>query len=102
MKSQGVQVEVANNGREGVDRAMSTIFDVVLMDLQMPVMNGYEATKTLRAGGYRIPIVALTAHATKQDKDLCLSSGFSAYLTKPLDTDLLFRTLNEFSPTARK
>lgn len=102
LRSKGVHVEVANNGHEGVERAMATIFDVVLMDLQMPVMNGYEATAKLRTGGYRIPIVALTAHATKQDKDLCLSSGFSAYLTKPLDTDLLFRTLNEFSSAARK
>ena len=81
----GAEVDVAQNGREAVEAARRRPYDVVLMDMQMPEMDGYEAVRTLRAEGYFRPIVALTAHATTTDRDRCLACGCSDYLTKPID-----------------
>lgn len=89
----GAQVAMAENGRIGVDRAMEHPFDVVLMDMQMPVMDGYTAATLLRQQGFTAPIIALTAHAMKGDQDKCLAAGCSGYITKPIDTDGLVETL---------
>jgi two-component system, sensor histidine kinase len=86
-------VEFAANGREGVERASEKNFDLVLMDMQMPVMDGYRATQILRENGYAKPIIALTAHAMKEDRDRCLKVGCDDYLTKPIDSTLLYSTL---------
>ena len=69
---------------------LSEPFDAVLMDVQMPVMDGYAAMSMIREEGYTIPIVALTAHAMKEEEERALSSGFSHFLTKPVDIDQLF------------
>jgi PAS domain S-box-containing protein len=89
----GITSEVADNGSEGVERALAGHFDLVLMDIQMPVMDGYEATTLLRDKGYDIPVVALTAHAMKEEKDKCYESGFTDFLTKPIDQDSLYKVL---------
>jgi len=68
---------------------------VILMDLQMPVMDGYTAVRTLRQRGLQIPIIALTAHAMKEVEHACLEAGFSGHATKPIDIDGLFQTLAE-------
>ncbi len=86
-------VAVARNGLEAVEAANANPFDVILMDIQMPVMDGYEATKTLRESGYRRPIVALTAHALRDDSDKCLAAGCDAYLSKPVNVTRLSETL---------
>jgi two-component system sensor histidine kinase/response regulator len=94
----GYAVTVARNGREAVDQARTTRFDAVLMDVQMPEMNGLEATQAIRSmeqGGPRLPIIALTANAMQGDQAQCLAAGMDAYLTKPVDMQALERTLRE-------
>lgn len=70
---------------------------MVLMDLQMPEMDGYQATQMLREQGYKKPIIALTAHAMKEDRRRCLESGFDDHLTKPVDRRSLLQTLSEYT-----
>jgi PAS domain S-box-containing protein len=91
----GHRVETVENGREALAAIARRRFDLVLMDVEMPVMDGLEATRTLRAlGGPRLPIVALTAQAMKGDKDRCLQAGMDAYLTKPIDRIDLLRLIS--------
>ena len=89
----GIEVAEAENGRIGVDQCMSARFDLVLMDMQMPVMDGFEATHALREQGFAQPIVALTANAMKGFEREILAAGCTAYLTKPVEIDRLFETL---------
>lgn len=87
LNRRGHDVEVAQNGLRAVELVGQNSFDLVLMDLQMPDMDGFEATAAIRAipGAARIPIVALTAHALPSDRDRCLAAGMDDYLAKPLD-----------------
>jgi PAS domain S-box-containing protein len=89
----GAQIEQAENGRQAVARAMTESFDLILMDMQMPIMDGYAATQELRARGLTIPIIALTANAMKGDEVRCYEAGCSGYLSKPIDQDLLLSTV---------
>ncbi|HEX6984368.1 MAG TPA: ATP-binding protein [Planctomycetaceae bacterium] len=94
----GAEVETAVNGREAVEAveraaAAGRGFDVVLMDVQMPVMNGFDATRALRAAGRTLPIVALTAGAMAGDRERCLAAGCDAYVPKPIDRGELLRTI---------
>jgi CheY-like chemotaxis protein len=88
LQKRGHTVTVANNGREAVDAIEREDFDVVLMDVAMPELGGFEATALVRerekGTGRRLPIVAVTAHAMKGDRDQCLEAGMDAYLAKPL------------------
>ena len=89
----GAQVVTAENGQQGVDLARQQQFDLILMDMQMPIMDGYTATRELRAMGVATPIVALTAHAMSDDEQKCLRAGCSAYLSKPVNAVRLLRTI---------
>ena len=89
----GALAEFAGNGEEGVERAMHGEYDAVLMDMQMPVMDGYRATAQLRENGFRRPIIALTAHAMKEDRERCIKAGCDEYLTKPIDASRLYSVL---------
>ncbi len=97
LKLAGAMVETACNGREGVQKALGGEFDVVLMDLQMPEMDGYEAVKLLRSKGFNKPIIALTAHAMKEERIHSLQNGFDNHLTKPVDNVELVKTLADYS-----
>ncbi len=95
----GAAVEIANNGREGVDRLFCGLptprFDAVLMDLQMPEMDGYQATAKIRSDirFASLPIFAMTAHATMEERDHCLAAGMNGHLSKPIEPAVLFETL---------
>jgi signal transduction histidine kinase/CheY-like chemotaxis protein len=91
----GAQVLTAEHGEEGYQRALETNPDVVMMDVQMPVLSGIEATKKLRAQGFNKPIIALTAHAFKGDRERCLAAGYSDYIAKPINRAELYRKLEE-------
>ena len=94
----GYQVEVANNGREAVTRytAAPDAFDLIFMDVQMPEMDGKEATAAIRKMGHeRVPIIAMTAHAMKGDRDMCLQAGMNDYLTKPIKRESVFAIIEK-------
>jgi CheY-like chemotaxis protein len=84
LKIAGATSESASDGPQGIEKAIAGDFDVILMDIQMPVMDGYEVVEKLRSMSFDRPIIALTAHAMKSERDRCLQSGFDAYLTKPI------------------
>jgi PAS domain S-box-containing protein len=95
LQRNGLLVETAVNGQEAVDKAAISDYDVILMDMQMPVMDGYTATMLLRERGVEIPIVALTANAMRGDEERCLISGCSHFLSKPIEIDRLLELLAE-------
>jgi len=91
LEKKGHQVAVAVNGRLGVDHHAKGGFDLILMDVQMPEMDGLEATRAIRGleDGADIPIIGLTAHASKEDRERCLGAGMDGYLTKPVNLEAL-------------
>jgi len=98
----GYRVILAANGAEALKAALEELPDLVLMDVQMPIMGGIEATRRLRAEeqgtGRRVPIVALTAHAMKSDEERCVAAGMDGYLTKPLSRARLAEVLKAHCP----
>ena len=99
LQSQGHEVIVANDGVEAVEAMRCERFDIVLMDLQMPNMDGYAATAQIRADeqreGRHTPIIAMTAAAMKGDREKCLRSGMDGYIAKPIDSQQLYRALTQ-------
>jgi CheY-like chemotaxis protein len=96
LRKVGVTVVVAPNGREAVEQVKAHAFDLVLMDMQMPEIDGYTATRTLRDLGYMLPIIALTANAMAEDRSKCLEAGCSEYLPKPISRAQLLRAAAKF------
>lgn len=100
----GHRVTVANNGMEAVRLTGEQSFDLVLMDVQMPELDGLDATRQIRERerktGEHVPIVAMTAHAMKGDRELCLSAGMDGYVMKPIRAEQLFRQIEEVSGTS--
>jgi len=102
LEKQGHTVLVAHNGREALAVAQSEKLDVILMDVQMPEMDGFAATAAIREletrTGQHVPIVGVTAHATARDRRLCLAAGMDTYLSKPIRPDMLFAAIDEIIP----
>jgi PAS domain S-box-containing protein len=97
----GCRTDVAHNGRQALEMLSKQHYDAVLMDCQMPEMDGYEATAALRArenGGPRTPVIAMTAHAMQGDREQCLDAGMDDYLSKPIQRDWLIDTLRRWLP----
>ena len=100
LRKAGAEVEIAENGALGVEQALASRasgqpYDLIIMDMQMPVMDGYAATRTLRDSDWTGPIVALTAHALKEEADRCLAAGCDAYLRKPIERPEFFGVIGQ-------
>lgn len=93
----GCNITMAANGKLGIDKALNQEFDLVLMDIQMPLMDGYQATRELRSLGYQKPIIALTAHAMTEERSRVLQSGFDGFLSKPIQRGQLVEALENFT-----
>jgi len=89
LEKQGHEVVVAVNGQDALDRFDRQSYDIILMDVSMPIMTGLEATHALRADGHDIPIYALTAHARDEERQECLKAGMNGFLSKPIQLDEL-------------
>ena len=103
LKNVGAWVDTAATGTTAIAKAFELNYDLILMDIQMPGMDGHQAASVLRQRVFLKPIIALTAHAMREERDRCLSSGlFTAYLTKPIDLKMLYDTIrrlvDEYSP----
>ena len=100
LEKQGHNVVVAANGREALEALKQHTFDLVLMDVQMPQMDGFEATRAIRKSEMltktHIPIIALTAHAMKGDQDRCFAAGMDGYLSKPIHAAELFKMVQTY------
>lgn len=96
LKKHPCQITIAENGKEAVEKFMKGSYDLILMDMEMPVLDGYDATKIIRkweAGALPVPIVALTAHSFKEDREKCIKAGCTDYLSKPVKKEDLLRVL---------
>jgi CheY-like chemotaxis protein len=91
----GIKTECANDGREGIEKVKAMEPDVVLMDLMMPEVDGFQAVEEIRRHGYSGPIIALTAWVDPDIRRQCLRMGFDDYLTKPIDRARLFHVMSE-------
>ena len=98
LSAEGIRIDVANNGREALEMLGENCYDAVLMDMQMPEMDGYEAARRIRENDTLadLPIIAMTAHAMEGDRDKCLDAGMSDYVTKPIDPKQLFEVLGRW------
>ena len=93
----GARVDFAENGRSAIDKTKSDRFDLILMDLQMPDLDGFEATRIMRENHVETPVVALTAHAVDEIRERCEKAGFNGFLTKPVDSKALMKTVRDFA-----
>lgn len=96
LEMEGVTVDLASDGEEGMTKAKNGDHDLVIMDIQMPVMDGYTATAALRQEGYKKPIVAFTAHAFEDERERCLSIGFTDFLSKPIKKRALVECIAKY------
>ena len=98
----GYDVTVAENGQVACDRIQSEHYDLVLMDMQMPVLCGADATIKIREMGYTTPIIAMTANAYEEDRRICIDAGMDSFLTKPLDVDNLIEEIKTFCKNSKE
>ena len=98
LKTERFSVDIANNGQEAIDAVLTKKYDLVLMDIQMPKIDGYEATRRIRKipEHTSLPIIAMTAHAMKGDRELCLDAGMNDYITKPINRDQLSEIIKKW------
>lgn len=98
LKKLHLKVETAENGQQALEKVKETDFDVILMDIQMPVMDGFTATRQIRQMGKTVPIIAMTAHAMDEDKKKSKQAGMNDYVTKPINPDELYQALVKWTP----
>jgi CheY-like chemotaxis protein len=95
LEGRGHQVTVAGDGHVALDEVARHGFDVILMDVQMPELDGLEATRILRERGVETPIIAMTAHAMQGDRDKCLKAGMNSYISKPIQPEEVFQAIED-------
>lgn len=100
LRRRGIRTTIANNGEQGLELAKSASFDLILMDMQMPIMDGCEASTLIREFDQKTPIIAMTANAMSEDKKRCLDAGMNDFVTKPIDDKALFSTIEKHLPHA--
>jgi len=100
LESTSINITFANNGEEAVNLVKANRFDLVLMDIQMPVLDGLGATKTIREAGFNLPIIALTANAMREDRELYKKSGLNSFVAKPIDKQALYCELERYLVSA--
>jgi CheY-like chemotaxis protein/nitrogen-specific signal transduction histidine kinase len=96
LQKMGLDVTIVEDGRQAVEKISNGRYDLILMDMQMPVMNGYDAARQIKAMGIQIPVIALTAHAMKGDEEKCRQAGCDDYLAKPIDRTKLEKILRHY------
>lgn len=84
LEKEGLIVELASDGAEGLKKVENGHYDLVIMDIEMPIMDGYVATSTLRKHGYKKSIIAFTAHTSAQERERCIKAGFTDFINKPI------------------
>ncbi len=102
LKRKGAVITTADNGKTAVEKALCEHFDIILMDIQMPVMNGYEAITLLKKANCLIPVIAVTAQSSAEEKSKILEAGFSFYVSKPLDKDALIQSISHLVEKQKK
>ncbi len=98
LKKAGVTTDIAENGKQAIEMTEKQNYDLILMDMQMPIMNGYDATVEMRKTGFVTPIIALTANAMREDKSKCIDIGCDEYISKPLNKTKLYEVLSRHLP----
>ena len=95
-------MEIAEDGKEAIEKALQQSYELIFMDIQMPKMDGYEATRKLRQEGITTPIIALTAYAMAGDADKCIEAGCDDYISKPIDKEELRKILSKYVPESAR
>ena len=96
MRSLPLHVDIANNGEEGLIMAKQAHYDLILLDIQMPILDGYETLAQMRAHGLHTPIIALTAHAMNTERERALAAGFQDFITKPIHRNVLLQKVQHY------
>ncbi len=98
LENSKIELDIVSNGKEAIDRFKPNIYTLILMDIQMPIMDGYEATKIIRQKDKNIPIIAITANAMKDDIAKSLNSGMNSHINKPINVEELYETILKYTP----
>ncbi len=96
LEESGFEIDIANNGEEAVNKCKEYNYSLILMDIEMPIMDGYDATRIIRKINKEIPIIALTSNGTIEDINRTKSVGMNEHLLKPIDLDLLYHTFSKY------
>jgi CheY-like chemotaxis protein len=100
LEESGIEVDIAKNGKEAVSKYNKSDYLLILMDIEMPIMNGYEATKIIRKEDREIPIIALTANGTELDRQKTQRVGMNDHLQKPIEVELFYKTFLKYIDAA--
>ena len=95
LQKMGFEVTIVEDGQQAIEQVRKEAFDIIFMDMQMPVVNGYDATQQIKAMGIRTPVIAVTAHAMKGDKQKCFDAGCDDYIAKPIDRKKMEQIISE-------
>ncbi|CAA6820808.1 MAG: Sensory box histidine kinase/response regulator [uncultured Sulfurovum sp.] len=96
LEGSGIAIDIAENGKEAVEKSREKKYSLIVMDIEMPIMDGYEATRIIRTENSTVPIIALTTNNSSQDKLRTKQFGMNAHLSKPIDLDILYQAFSKY------